>query len=203
MWSPDLHSFIVRGEQIAFTVVEDIYFLTRLPFRGMPLPAEPVLPGDVVLVTVGQRYCSRANFMSSTVVSIGAMDALAHPCIAAMIVRVYGSLATQQISGGQLCVMERVLVGEHFTWGLTLHARMVGQLDHCRSTDTGEFVFGSILVALFLERVPMLCPRILLGAPGAREPRLKRWSTVLLRHGGGEGGHFFTAEAAQVWRQMS
>jgi hypothetical protein len=48
----------------------------------------------------------------------------------------------------------------------------------------------------------MLRPRILLGAPGAREPRLRRWSTVLLFHGGGEGGHFFTAEAAQVWRQM-
>jgi hypothetical protein len=130
------------------------------------------------------------------------MDALAHRCIAAMIVRVYGSLATQRISGGQLMVMERVLAGEHFAWGLTLHARMVGQLDHCRSMDTGEFSFGSILVAWFLERVSMLRPRILLGAPGVREPRLRWWSTVLLRHGGGEGGHFFTAEVAQVWRQM-
>jgi hypothetical protein len=26
---------------------------------------------------------------------------------------------------------------------------------------------------------------------------------VLLLHGGGEGGHFFTVEVAQVWRQMS
>jgi hypothetical protein len=69
--------------------------------------------------------------------------------------------------------MERVLAGEHFTWGLTLHARMVGQLDHCRSTDTREFAFGSILVAWFLERVPILCPRILLGAPRVREPRLR------------------------------
>jgi hypothetical protein len=25
---------------------------------------------------------------------------------------------------------------------------------------------------------------------------------VLLHHGGGEGGHFFTAEATQVWGQM-
>ena len=98
------------------------------------------------------------------------MDSLAHHCIATMIVRVYGSLATQQISGGQLSVMERVLAGEHFAWGLTLHAKMVGQLDHCQSTDTVEFAFVSILVAWFLERVPMLRPRILLGTPGAREP---------------------------------
>jgi hypothetical protein len=32
--------------------------------------------------------------MSGSVVSIGAMDALLHRCVAAMIVRVYGSLAT-------------------------------------------------------------------------------------------------------------
>jgi hypothetical protein len=140
--------------------------------------------------------------MSGTVVSIGAMDALAHRCIAVMIVRVYGSLATQWISGGQLMVMERVLADEHFTWGLTLHSRMVGQLDHCRSTDTGEFSLGSILVAWFLERVSMLHPRILLGVSGARESQLRQWSTVLLLHGGGEGGHFFTSEVAQVWRQM-
>jgi hypothetical protein len=108
--------------------------------------------------------------MSGTVMSIGAMDALAHHCIAAMIVRMYGSLAMQWISGGQLCVMKRVLAGEHFAWGLMLHARMVGRLDHCRSTDTGEFAFRSILVAWFLERVPMLRPRILLGVPRAREP---------------------------------
>jgi hypothetical protein len=120
-----------------------------------------------------------------------------------MIVRVYGSLATQRISSGQLMVMERVLAGEHFSWGLTLYSRMVGQLDHCQSTDTREFVFESILVAWFLERVPMFRPRILLGASGAREPRLRWWSTVFLRHGGGEGGNFFTAEAAQVWWQMS
>ena len=54
--------------------------------------------------------------MSGTVVSISAIDSLAHHCIAAMIVRVYGSLATQRISGGQLLVLERVLGGEQFAW---------------------------------------------------------------------------------------
>ena len=94
MWSPDLHCFIVQGEKIAFTAVEDVYLLTGLPFQGMPLLAEPVLPRDVVLVTVGQRFCLGVNFMSGIVVSIGVMDALVHRCIVAMILRVYGSLAT-------------------------------------------------------------------------------------------------------------
>jgi hypothetical protein len=68
--------------------------------------------------------------MSSSVVSIGVMDSLAHRYIATMIVRVYGSLAMQRLNGRQLMVMERVLADDHFTWGLTMHSRMVGQLDH-------------------------------------------------------------------------
>jgi hypothetical protein len=141
--------------------------------------------------------------MLGTVVSISAIDSLSHRCIAAMIVRVYGSLATQQISGSQLLVLERVVGDEQFAWRLTLHARMIAQLDHCRSTGTGEFAFGSILVAWFLERVSMLHPRVLLEMPGERQPRLRRWSTVLVHHSGGEGGHYFSADAAQIWWQMS
>ena len=95
MWSPELHYFLVRGEQIPFTTVEDIYFLTGLPFRGTPLSAEPVLPRDTHLREIVERYCSGENYMSGTVVSVSGIDSLAHRCIAAMIVRVYGSLATQ------------------------------------------------------------------------------------------------------------
>jgi hypothetical protein len=137
--------------------------------------------------------------MAVTVMSISGIDALLHRCIAAMIIRVYGSLATHRISGGEMFLMERVVAGhEQFAWGLTLHMRMIAQLDQCRSTDTGEFAFGSILVAYFLERVPMLRSRVLLKVPGAREPRMRRWYAILVRHGGGEGGHYFTVQAAQI-----
>jgi hypothetical protein len=91
-----------------------VYFLTGLPFQGTPLPSEPVLPRDTSLATAGQRYCLGLNYMSGSVVRIRVMDALAHRCTVAMIVRVYGSLAAQRISGGQLRVMERVLVVDHF-----------------------------------------------------------------------------------------
>jgi hypothetical protein len=114
MWSPELHCFLMRGEQIPFIVVEDVYFLTGLPFRGTPLLAEPVLSRDIALATIDERYCSGENFMSGTMVSISDIDSLAHRCIATMIVRIYGSLATQWISGGQLLVLERVVGGEKF-----------------------------------------------------------------------------------------
>jgi hypothetical protein len=87
--------------------------------------------------------------MSSSVVSIGAMDALVHRCVAAMIARVYGSLATQRINGGQLRIMGRALARENFSWGLMLHAKMVGKLDRCRVADSGDFLLGPSWLPIF------------------------------------------------------
>jgi hypothetical protein len=203
MWSPEQHCFLVRGEQVTFTVVEDVYFLTGLPFWGTPLPADPMLPRDTLLQEVDERYCSGEHYMTGSAVRISAIDVLLHRCVATMIVRVYRTRVPHRISGGEMMLMERVVVGlERFAWGLTLHAQMIAQLDRCRSTSRGEFTFGSILVAFFLERVSMLRPRVVLEVHAVREPRMRRWSQILVHHGGGEGGHYFTEEAAQIWRQM-
>jgi hypothetical protein len=45
-WSTDLQCFIVWGEQLTFSATKDVYFLTGLPFRGIPLPTYPMLLGD-------------------------------------------------------------------------------------------------------------------------------------------------------------
>ena len=146
--------------------------MTRLPFRGTLLPVELVIVGEGQLATLAQTYCLAEDFMSGSVVRIGVMDALVHHCMEMMIVRVYGSLMTQCISGGQLRIMQRALGGEHFPWGLMLHAKMVGQLTSSRVANLGDFSFGSILVVWFLERVLMLCPRVLLDLPRVRDPQL-------------------------------
>jgi hypothetical protein len=123
MWSPEQHFFLMQGEQVAFTVVEDVYFLTGLPFRGTPLSAVPVLPRGIDLPEVAERYCSGEHYMTGSSVRISVIDVLLHHCVAAMIVRVYGTRAPHQISGSELFLMERVVVGfERFAWGLTLHA---------------------------------------------------------------------------------
>jgi hypothetical protein len=85
--------------------------------------------------------------MLGSVIQIEVMDALVHHCIVMMIMRIYRSLVTQWISGGQLRIMQRALGGEHFSWGLMLHTKMMGQLNRCLATEFGEFSFGSILVA--------------------------------------------------------
>jgi hypothetical protein len=85
--------------------------------------------------------------------------------------------------------------------GMALHSQMVAQLDRCWSVGRGEFTFGSILVAFFLERVPTLRPRVVLEVPEVRHPHLRWWSDILARHGGGEGDHYFMEQVAQIWRQ--
>jgi hypothetical protein len=111
MWSPEQHCFLVRGEQVAFTAVEDIYFLTGLPFQGIPLPTVPALSRDTDLAEVAERYCSGGHYMTGSSVRISAIDVLLHRCVAAMIVRVYGTRAPHRISGSELLLMERVVVG--------------------------------------------------------------------------------------------
>ena len=86
----------------------------------------PTLPRDTELAEVAERYCSGEHYMTGSSVCISAIDVLLHRCVASMIVRVYGSTAPHQISGGELMLMERVVVGrEWFAWGLALHARMI------------------------------------------------------------------------------
>jgi hypothetical protein len=202
MWSPRQHCFFVRGERVEFTAEEDVYFLTGLPFRGTPMLTAPVMPRETDLAGFARRFCSGGHFMTGSAVRINALDVLLHRCVASMIVRIYGSTAPHRMSGGELSLMERVVVGrERFAWGIALHSQMVAQLDRCRSAGRGEFTFGSILVAFFLERVPALRPRVVLEVPEVRHPRLRRWSEILARHGGGEGGHYFTEQVARIWRQ--
>jgi hypothetical protein len=123
MWSPQQHCFFVRGEWVEFTAEEDIYFFTGLPFRGTPMLVAPVMPRETDLAGFARRFCSGACFMTGSAVRISALDVLLHRCVASMIVRIYGSMVPHRISGGELSLMERVVVGrERFAWGLALHS---------------------------------------------------------------------------------
>jgi hypothetical protein len=160
----------VWGEKLTFSAREDVYFLTGLPFRGMVLPVDPQLLGDVHLVDLARRYCSGTNIMLGSILHIEAMENLLHECITAMIVRIHGCLVMQWISGGQLIIMQRVLDGDFFSWGFMLHTNMMGKINQCRNANFGEFSFGMILVAWFLERVPMFRPMVLFPTTEAQEP---------------------------------
>lgn len=64
-------------------------------------------------------------------------------------------------------MVEEVLDGDFFVRGVLMQTRMVSQLKQCQRVDFSDFAFGSVLVAWFLERFPLLRHHILL-APTSR-----------------------------------
>jgi hypothetical protein len=49
IWSTKLQCFIVLGKQLTFSVMEDFYFLTGIPFRGRALLVDPQFQEEVHL----------------------------------------------------------------------------------------------------------------------------------------------------------
>jgi hypothetical protein len=75
-------------------MTENVYFLTGLSFHGMALPVEPHIPGDDRVETMVAHHCTGLNHMLSSIIYIEAIDDLLTECVVAMVVRIYGSLAT-------------------------------------------------------------------------------------------------------------
>jgi hypothetical protein len=103
-----------------------------LPFHGMALPLDPQLLGEDRVGDLAAHHCTGPNPMSGSVLCIEVIDDLLTECITLMVVRIYGSLATQWITGGQLRVLEKVLDGDLFSWGVLMHTKMMGQLNQCQ-----------------------------------------------------------------------
>ena len=59
------------------------------------------------------------------------------------------------------------------------------QLSDCKMGRIQNFGFGSILSALFFERVLGLSPRFDIAPHGVRDPAQLRWANVMYRLGGG------------------
>jgi len=192
----------MRGEKLTFSAIEYVYFLTRLPFCGRALAIDPHLSGEDQVETMVACHCSGSNPMLGSVVCIEAIDDLLTEFITAMVVRMYGSLGTQQIIGGKLKVAEEVMDGDLFASGVSMHTKIMSQLNQCRRAKSGDFVFGFLLMACILERVPLLHSRILPEPAGRRDLQLMRWAHVLACHGSGEGGHYFMPTVARVWCHM-
>ena len=78
---------------------------------------------------------------------------------------------------------------------------MLSQLTSCRTGKQSQFGYGSILVAIFLERVPVLQPQIALPVRAPTEPRLVLWASLAERLRGGQILHFDAPFLAWLDRQ--
>jgi hypothetical protein len=69
-----------------------------------------------------------------------------------------------------------------FNWCEGVLKSMKKQLTKCRSGELKEFVYGSILVSFFLERVPVFRLQVEWGIPAPQDLRMKRWVDLMARH---------------------
>ena len=77
------------------------------------------------------------------------------------------------------------LQGATFDWCSGVIPIMKKQLSDCKRGRRKNFVYSSILVAFFFERVPSLSPAVPLPFSSPHHPRLSRWGEISLRQGGG------------------
>ena len=61
-----------------------------------------------------------------------------------------------------------------------------------------QFVYGTILVSLFFESVPLLRPQVAFTKMRARDPSMLRW-VELMAHHGGRGSKFKYGAAFFRW----
>jgi hypothetical protein len=90
---------MVRGHEIHISTEIDIYFLTRIPFRGVELAAQPKIHAGVSVGALANHCYSRKTMMSSGLVSIVIIDSLEMHVFCVMVVHIDGSIGTQSISG--------------------------------------------------------------------------------------------------------
>jgi hypothetical protein len=111
---------------LTFLTIEDMYFMMGIPFRGMSIPIDPQLLREERVGDLVACQCIGMNPMLGSVIWIEAISDLLMEHIAVMAVRIYGSLGTEWITGGQLRIMEWVLDGDLFAWVVLLHTKMMG-----------------------------------------------------------------------------
>ena len=78
------------------------------------------------------------------------------------ITRAFGSLGAHAATKAQMVYAVECLEPRVFNWCEGLRTNMMSQLTSCRTGKQSQFGYGSILVAIFLERVPILQPQIIL-----------------------------------------
>lgn len=117
------------------------------------------------------------------------------------ITRAFGSLGAHAATKAQMAYAVECLEPRVFNWCEGLRTNMFHQLTSCRTGKQSQFGYGSILVAIFLERVPLLQPQIALPVRPPTEPRLVLWASLAERLRGVQIIHFDAPFLAWLDRQ--
>jgi hypothetical protein len=181
MWDPDQQVFHVGIHTMSLDI-EDIYFLIGLSRRGYYVSLTDSRSGGLQMSEYCRLHCvPEAERKKGKVVIWGVQD-LTLRTIIFTIARMAGSSAPHMVLQSYFqyaieCTEPRV-----FNWADVVLHSIKRQLTKCRRGDLKKFVYGSLLVSFFLERVPLLRLQVDWNLPTPKDPRMLRWCRLMAWH---------------------
>lgn len=197
-WESDQEVFVVGGQTLRLEV-GDIYFLTGFSRRGEELSMKARNIGTFTIDEYIDLYCTSSTEKIGTQIPFKDIIHLEIRSILATLQRIVGSSSSHQISRVHMYYAARCIETNVFDWSSTLLGCMKAQLNACRQGKANTFGFGSILLSFFFKQIPSLSPRVSLGPDAAMIPAMGRWTSMILRLGGGQVVHPFDDEYFDWW----
>jgi hypothetical protein len=165
------------GTQLLTIELEDVYFLTGLSKRGVPISfsGQRALPEQVDVYLA--RHCIPGARLVGGRIPIKDIRELPLQSILFAITSVTGSTSAHLASRSQVAYGVQCLEPTLFNWSAGFLRNVKEQISRCR-TGQKQFGYGSFLVSFFLERIPQMQPQIALAVRPVDEPRMERWTSL-------------------------
>jgi hypothetical protein len=181
MWDVDQQLFHVGVHTLTLDI-EDIYFLTRLSWHGYHASLTGSRGGRLPMSEYCRQYCVPEAERSKDKVAIWGVQYLTLQTILFTIACMAGSPAPHMALQSYFqyaieCTKPRV-----FNWSDVVLCSMKRKLTKCRKGDLKKFGYISLLVSVFLERVPLLRLKVEWGLLAPQVLRMLRWCKLMARH---------------------
>jgi hypothetical protein len=160
------------GMQLLTIELEDVYFLTGLSKRGVPIAfsGQRALPEQVGVYLA--RHCVPGERLVGGRIPIKDIRELPLRSNLFSITSVIGSTSTHMASRSQVAYGVQCLEQTLFNWSAGFLRNVKEQVSRCRMGQK-KFGYDSFLVSFFLERIPQMQPQIALVVRPVGEPRME------------------------------
>jgi hypothetical protein len=178
MWDLDQQVFHVGVHTLSLDIV-DIYFFIGLPWRGYHMNLTSSKGGGLPMSEYCRLHCVPEEERSKGKVSIWGVWDLTLRTIFFTIAHMAGSSAPHMALQSYFqyaieCTDPRV-----FNWADVVLRSMKRQLTKCRQGNLNQFMYRSLLVSFFLQRVPLLRLQVEWNLPASTDPRMLRWCQLM------------------------
>ena len=160
-WDHDLGMFNLQGETLEITT-EDMYFITGLSRRGVPVNLEGTGRGGDPLSVQNyiDVFCTPGTQTRGSYVPITHIRDFTLQVLTSTIVRIAGSSSLHLATQNQMRLVVDCFRGALYDWCLGVVPIMKRQLSNYKRGRRNNFGYSSIFVAFFFERVLGLSPTI-------------------------------------------